>query len=295
MMKLRLSLRNSARASLNLFLIAFLLCGCTSSTSPSFQKKNISSSIRRICKDEYKLDVKARLIGKTLWVYIPLENIVTKAEKPEKFIERFQVTENKATLTDSQLSIEYLVKSIPEKEQMQSVTIDKSAGEKMYQVRNVIRRVLFSMQKSNGEEPLFICMITADTKYGFAIKELSYFQDLKKISYSLMSVTEYQHRVIQDTIISQDFIENKTGRGIDYKNITMKDFITGQIEYRIKLKFQKPEVDYKADTDKEVLKIASYTVKAYDFKDFSELEFRNLLTKNTVILNRVAIWDKPTE
>ncbi|MBU1726497.1 MAG: hypothetical protein KJ880_02575 [Candidatus Omnitrophica bacterium] len=294
MMKLRLSLRNSARASLNLLIIA-ILSGCTSSTSPSFQKTSIAFSVKNICKNEYNIDAICRLTGNTLWVYVPLENIVTKAEKPEKFTEKFQILENKSTPKGYQISIEYLIKKVPEKEQSQDVTLDKKAAEKMYQVRNVIRRVLFSMQKNPGSEPEFICMIIADIKYGFAIKELTYYQDLKKVSYSLMSVTEYQHRIIQETEISPDFIDNTTGDKIDYKEITMPEFIARQIEYRIKLKFQKPEVDYNAETDKEILNIASSTIRAYGFKDFREFEFRNLLTKNTLILNNAAVWEKSSD
>jgi hypothetical protein len=44
----------------------------------------------------------------------------------------------------------------------------------------------------------------------------------------------------------------------------------------------KPEVEKNADIDKEVTKIVAYTVKTYDFKNFSYVELNNLLTKNKI-------------
>jgi hypothetical protein len=70
----------------------------------------------------------------------------------------------------------------------------------------------------------------------------------------------------------------------------MADFVIQQIEHRIKLKFQKGEFGKKADIDKEVLKATVYTIKAYDFKDFDEVELYNLTTNNKVTLNRAAIF-----
>jgi len=47
----------------------------------------------------------------------------------------------------------------------------------------------------------------------------------------------------------------------------LEEFIADQIQNRIKLKFQKPEVPANADIDKEVLKIVNYTLAAYQFKN----------------------------
>ena len=96
MTKSRQSLRNSVRAGLNrLVLIAFLsLLGCSSSTEPTFYRENIAQGIQDVCKKEYNLDVKAKLFGRTLWVYLPLEDIFVKKDKPEKFLQRFEIKEN---------------------------------------------------------------------------------------------------------------------------------------------------------------------------------------------------------
>ena len=69
----------------------------------------------------------------------------------------------------------------------------------------------------------------------------------------------------------------------------MEEFIADQIQNRIKMKFQKPEVEANVDIDKEVLKIITYTLGAYHFKDFTLAEIANLATGKKIILNQTSI------
>ena len=57
-------------------LLFFVLCivslsGCT----PTYPKEKFAESIVRLCKTEYKLDVKAATIGKTVVIYVPLPEL----------------------------------------------------------------------------------------------------------------------------------------------------------------------------------------------------------------------------
>ena len=99
MMKSRPFSKNSVRAALNNLVITIILsafCGCSSNTQPSFSKEGIGQAIRDICKKEYKLYVKTKLVGSTLWIYLPLKDVLVKADKPEKYTESFVVDEDKA-------------------------------------------------------------------------------------------------------------------------------------------------------------------------------------------------------
>lgn len=290
MMKSKPSSKSLVKAGLKLLPLILFLSACTSSTSPSFSREDIPRKVKDISKKEYKLYLSTRLIGSTLWVYLPLEDIVSKPARPEKYIERFLLEDQKNSLNSKVLKVNYLVKPTAEKEKQQEISIDKSVNEKIFDVLQVIRRVLFSMDNSGKDRPLFFCIVTADIKNGLEIKQIFHLMDLKKLSYGLISQTEYQHRIIQDTAISTQIIGDKEGNHLDYREITLEEFITGQIQNRIKLKFQKPEVERNADIDKEVLRIIGYTLNAYGFKDFNLAEITNLATGAKTILNQKAVF-----
>ncbi len=289
MTKSKLSSKNLVKAGLKIIPFILFLSACSSSVTPSFLKDDITQAVVEICREEYALETVATLAGNTLWVYIPLENIISRPEKPEKYIERFLLEDQESSLEEKILTVNYLVQPTAEQEKQQEMALDKSVNEKIFNVLQVIRRVLFSMGNAKEDIPQFFCIVTADIKNGFEIKQIFYFPDLKKLSYSFISQTEYQHRIIQDTAISVQIIGDRTGSHLDYRDITLEEFITDQIQNRIKLKFQKPEVEANADIDKEVLKIVTYTLDAYQFTNFSLLEMNNLNTGKQIILNQTAL------
>lgn len=278
------------KAGLKILPFVLFLSACNSSISPSFLKEDITRAVKDICKKEYRLDLSTRLIGSTLWVYLPLEDIISKPAKPEKYIERFLLEDQKNFFNGKVLKINYLIKHAAEKEKQQEIAIDKSVNEKIFNVLQVIRRVLFSTDNSKRDKPLFFCIVTADIKNGLEIRQVFHLMDLKKLSYGLISQTEYQHRIIQDTAISAQIIGDKEGSHLDYRDITLEEFLADQIQGRIKLKFQKPEVEKNADIDKEVLKITAYTLNAYGVKDFNLVEMTNLATGTKAILNQKAVF-----
>jgi len=268
-------------------------CGCSSSTKPTYIKENIEQDIRDICRNEYALEVKTKLIGSTLWVYLPVEDLFISAEKPEKYTEKFAIDYNKTRSQDSRLKSDYLIKPIPDKEKSQDYKYNKEVLEKINNVWKVLRRVIFSMSQLKGGKPEFFCIVTADIKKGFELSELFYYLDFKKISYNFISWNEYQHRSIQDANMSAEIIGDKEGRHLNFKDIALEDFVMQQIDYRIRLKFQKPEVEKNADIDKEIIKIAVYTIKTYSLKGFGALELNNLLTRNKITLTEQEIWANP--
>lgn len=299
MMKSRQSLKNLVRTglsfSLGFLILSILISGCSSSTKPTFLKEHIEKAVQDICKKEYNISVKTKLVGQTLWIYYPVEDLVIKSDKPEKFTEKFEINDKDARFYDGLLGVKYSIKPIPEKEQTQEVIFNKDILEKINNILKVVRRVMFSTDHSKNDEPRFFYLITADIKNGLELTQIFYDLDLKKISYEFISWDEFQHRSIQDTEVNPEIIGDTEGAHLNYKDITLEDFIAYQIVNRIKLKFQRPEVNKNADIDKEIRKIVAYTLQIYGFKDFSSVELENLLTENKIILNRAAILSKSAE
>ncbi|MDD5115992.1 MAG: hypothetical protein PHW98_02880 [Candidatus Omnitrophica bacterium] len=296
MTRSKLSSKSLAKAVLKLIPFIFFLSACTSSTTPSFLKEDISKAVKDICKKEYGLDIVTNLTGRTFWVYMPLENIVVKSPEPEKYVERFLVEDRKNQFDERVLRINYMVKPVPEIERQQEMTLDKSVNKKIFNVLQVIRRVLFSTDnKQDKNNPMFFCIVTADIANGFELRQVFHCLDLKKISYGFISQTEYQHRIVQNTQISGQIIGDRDGKHMVYYDIPLEEFLAGQIQGRIRMKFQKPEVDKNVDIDREVAKVVSLTLNTYAFKDFSIVEMSNLASGAKMILNQTAVLSGPKE
>jgi len=90
-------------------------------------------------------------------------------------------------------------------------------------------------------------------------------------------------------------IGDTEGKHLDYTDITKEDFLAWQIQHRIRLKFQKPEVQRNADIDKEILRIIAFTLEAYKYKNLLTLETDNLSSGNRSILNQAALRAKTNE
>ncbi|MBM3254874.1 MAG: hypothetical protein FJZ08_01050 [Candidatus Omnitrophica bacterium] len=269
--------------------LLLLFTGCSSSTSPTYFTKDIAVAIQNICKNEYDVDVETKLVGQTLWIYLPVENMFTKSDKPEKYSEIFAVDYAQGEFKEGLFKMEYLVRPIPETMRQQGYKYDKAVSEKVNSVWKVLRRVIFSTDHSKDGAPKFFYMVTADIKNGFEIQELFYSLDLKKVSYGFISWSEYQHRSIQETKLSPFIIGDNKGLHLDYRDISMEEFLSRQISHRIKLKFQKAEVEKNADIDKEIYKIIAHTLKIYKFNGFTAVELSNLLTRDKAILNKADV------
>lgn len=297
MMKSRQYSRNLAKRGLllSLFILTLLFSGCSSSIAPTFTREQVSSAIEKICKTEHNIDVKSAWFDNTLWIYYPVDAIFTKAKKPAKKTELFSIEKIKCDFKNNNFRIFYAIKSTPPKETSNDIDIDPEVTKNLGNIWIATRRVLFSVDRSKGNEPNFICVLTADITNGFEITLITNYLDLKKLSYNSMAHEEYQHRTIQDANIDPAIINDKEGLHVKYREITIPEFICKQIEHRIKLKFQKPEVKKDADIDKEVIKIISYVIKIYNFSDFNSVEAYNLVTRNKTFLNKQAILAKPTD
>jgi len=292
MMRSRVFLKNSAKLGLNIFVLIFACLGCSTSFVPTYSKSEVEKAIPRILSSEYKEDAVVKLAGSTLWIYIPVEDMFEKAEKPEKNLEKFIIEKNSVKFRGDQLRCAYRIKTIPERQTSQEYAFSKKAREKMSNAIQVLRRVILSMNRRERNEMKFFILDAADIKNGMELTETIYAQDLIKVSYGLISLDEYQHRVSINYGMNFSVIGDKTGRHIEYKDITLKEFIARQIIHRIALKFQKPEVEQSADVDKEIARIISETLKIYRVRNVPRAMLDNLFTKSKFELTHSQIYNK---
>lgn len=286
-MKLKLSLRNSARAALLLFSLSLSigLSGCQESLEPTFKEDDIPYCVRQICKDEYNLDVVTKRTETTLWTYVPLEKILHK---------------------------EYGLKK--------DKILDEDMVDKLRNILTTIGRVVLSADSS----PEFFALWASDINLGLDYIIIGSVLDIKKSYAGNLPSTELNKRYVMKFQVNPNAVQDKLGRHPDFRNITMPDFLALQIVQRLSVKFQGEEMkkyfqvekidgifdkgefileysikqllppDKPVDIMTKFLDTVTYCVKMYDFRDFSRVEINDLATKDKVIFNAAAIWGRPT-
>jgi len=98
------------RIFLFLILLMFMSSGC----KPTYPKIKVSDSIIKLCRDEYNTEVKVKTIGKTMGVYMPVDNLLDSSLQPseesfEKLGNVLHVLSRVALSTDADLEFITLV------------------------------------------------------------------------------------------------------------------------------------------------------------------------------------------
>jgi len=108
-----LNLANPIRLLSSISVLLFLLAGCDYYDKPTYPEKNIIEAVKQICRDEYDLDVKAKVTGKTLCIYLVLENLIDSdlrlSQDASEVVDHLTLTVSRVTLsTDADIRF-YLV------------------------------------------------------------------------------------------------------------------------------------------------------------------------------------------
>jgi len=287
MMKLKPSLKNSTRLALlfNL-LVCITLTGCQKPIEPSFKEKDIPQLVKKICKEEYNLDVTTIRTPTTLWVYAPMNKMLDK---------EFGIKEDKL--------------------------FDEEMTDKLRNIFITIGRVLVSSDKT----PEFFALSVSDIKIGLDYTIIGSVLDIKKSYAEFIPLAEANRRYVVKLKAEPLAINDTTGSHLQAYDVKMPDFLSEQIAQRIGARFQNEELkkyfkvdasegsfinnvflftysierivksDKEIDTKKEILDIITYCIKTYEFKDFSTIELNDAGKKEKTILNKAAIWARPTE
>lgn len=285
MTKSKRSLMSLAKNVLKLVLLLSLIvsAGCTTSFTPTYTKRDLDKTVEKIFKDEYSMDAFARVTGRTMWVYIPIDELFTKTsgKDPNDLVkERFKVDASQSSFSDGLLNVDYQIKPlIPERSEDPGYKLNKDVMKKLNNAWDVTRRVIFSMSPHEREDVRFYVLIAADTIGGLEVRETIYYKDMIKVMYRVISPGEYHNRVPVTSGLRPEIVGDRTGANQNYHDIVFSEFLSSQIEHRIRSRFGKPDMPVGADIDKEIEKIVIATLKIYELPEFKQAELNNLLTE----------------
>lgn len=306
-MKLKISLRNSASPALPYLpnrllrrksgaspalvfsIIAcavILFSGCLEKIEPTYKENDIPRLVKKICKQEYNLEVTTDRVVNTLWIYAPLDKLLHKD---------YGIKEDKI--------------------------FDEETVDKLRNILTTIGRVLISSDNT----PEFYALVVSDIKLGLDYMLIGDVLDIKKSYAGVIPWTEANRRYVVRLKASPEAIADTTGKHLQAEEIKLGGFLAEQVAQRITAEFQQEGLKKYFKVDKstgsfidnaflfeysieplfkppketniqeEILKIIAYCLRSYDFNNFSTVELKNLLTQDSLILGKTEIWARPMD
>jgi len=246
-------------------LLLVTVVGCNSATYP---KDKVKESVIKICKQEYGVDVKVEVEGKTMAIYLPLANLMDYSfnlskSASDKINDVIFSAARVALSTDAKINFYCVIAHDVKMPELQVIII-KGVDD--------IKR-LFANDISRGE---YMKRMLIDLRWSPQAKKE---QVIKEIFTKMNLDPKWQDQIMADFFKSQPAGIGDIGYWDDrfyIKDITLAEFLAEQMSNRIRIAFRE-EKDLK---DSFILKSAKATYVTKGSKRFFAFE---ILAEHTVI------------
>ncbi|MCK5581626.1 MAG: hypothetical protein KAJ18_10190 [Candidatus Omnitrophica bacterium] len=297
-------------------LLVTALIGCGEMASAPGPVRTLSEAdvkFAKICREEFKYSVATRRLPNSVWIYLPLDgqllDIKASDEGPVKMdvpSKQIKVLFNEAKFVDKHLIVKYDIaktKSYLQDYGYQNVYTEEFT-KKQNNILAAITRSYFEVEEVPGDityknaeknrthknlvnayvkaqkVPDFFILVIADVQKGIAVKSIVNFQDLKKYMSMTPAISpdEYAKRYISDIYGQASIVGDLTGAYLGVYNLTWQEFLSRQIENRIKFKYTRSDFPPTENTEEELMKIVAATLTAYDFDQVQSILLKDLST-----------------
>ncbi|MDO8535989.1 MAG: hypothetical protein Q7S30_03155 [Candidatus Omnitrophota bacterium] len=206
------------------------LAGCTE----TYPRDKIKESIVRICKQEYKSDVKVEMAGKTMVIYIPLSDLMDYSfalskTASEKINDVIFSAARVALSTDAKIDFYCVIAHDIKMPELQIIIIKN--------VEDVKR--LFANDISRGE---YLKRMLIDLRWSPQAKKE---QVIKEIFSKMNLDSKWQDQVMSDFFRSEPTSLGDIGYWDDkfyIKDITLAEFLAEQMASRVRLEFKEDKI-----------------------------------------------------
>jgi len=280
---------------------------------PERTRRAADEQLQKICREDYRLDVVIKPLKNTVWIYLPFkENFFDyKAgeqggNKPSsranssrviKFLDgewadrNFHFTfaiidEVNYPAPDPGFS-SYFPESFTTAQRNILAAIYRAYGELEKvpgdiefdnQARQMKHENLVNAYIKTDKAPDFFVMVITDIKRGIESRVVLYFPDLVRGSTDPSFSEEYQRRLISKDLRGHvAAIDDTAGEYLQPTEISLPEFLTEQMQQRIRFKYQKSDFPPQDENVNEILKIISATVSGYNFWDFDGVKLEDLV------------------
>ena len=256
--------------------LLFTSTGC----APTYPKEKLKESIIKVCKNDYNIDVKVRIVGKTVAIYIPLEDLMdftfalTKSAS-EKVNDVIMGVARVVLSTDAKVSFFCIIAHDVRIPEIQVIIIKSVDDVKRVSLGDISRG-------EYGKRILIDVRLSPQSQKERSVKEVFQKMGLDQ---------KWQDQVMNDFFRSEPAALGDIGywNGRFYvKDITQPEYMAEQMASRVKIEFR----ENKALTDNFALKMSRGSYLSKGAERYFKLEilaeprsFQNAL--NTDIADKV--------
>ena len=260
-----------------------ILISCSRKSDPDLlSPSQAHQRFVQLLKDDNDLDVIVNEFEHTFWIYLPLEENLFRMKADPKGHSNSAESAVKPTIKfldgkyyDDNFYLSYDIVSAKGYAKSYGYTSEFSEEYRNKQ-RHILTAIYRTFNETSDPPPFFIIVI-ADIISGLESRTIIHFQDLKRAYVDPSFQEEYARRIISEQPIGNvGIIDDRTGKSIDYSNMTWPEFLSKQMVFRINFKYLRSAFPPSDDTRMELLNIAADTVVAYNFDDFTSVQLNDL-------------------
>lgn len=275
-----------------------LITGCGQPVPPVTTVSAAHEKFLKICREEFTYPVVTReaglptgQAGGTFWIYLPLEEDIFDFKATAKGPQG-------SSRSVSTSSIQFL--EVDFKNERFEIRYDISPGRKYDKdpgytsgyTENFQRKqqnLLTAIFRAYGEveppdkAPEFFVLVMADIRKGLETATLFHFPDFKRAMLDQSFYEEFIRRTVSEEPKGHaKIVGDRQGRHLKFAAVTWPEFLSKQIQYRIRLKYQYSSFPPGPDAREEILQIAREVLDLYGFKDFQSILLEDLGTGEMV-------------
>jgi len=266
------------------------VAGCGKVEPPALTLSAAEHNLKKICAEEYQLEITVRPAGKTVRVYLPVKESFFEFKAEEKK-NPDQPTDPQdirainffaARFSNRDLVIDFDIRptrQYPKQSGLSSAYTEKFQADQ--------RDLLTAIVRIYGDvpeqaRPDFFVVIIADILKGLEMRLTFYLPDLMRATVDPSFTEEYSKRVIADEAKGNStIIGDESGRHLESGDITWQDFLSKQLYSRLRFKYQNSSFPPQDSDVNEILRVVHDTVTAYNFTAFDGVKLRDLSAGKT--------------
>lgn len=261
----------------SLFVVAFALASC--GPKYSYPAAEVPQSIERICKEEYKLDVKARVSGKTAGALFVLDSLLDEKEQQISKDVYEQMSKVMMVITrvalSSDLPLDFCKVVIRDRARtgelivVRSIDDARRAQAEAIGIEESMNRTLFSQEKPQGGEDGLEDFVLKEVK----LEDFLADQIAQRLRFEVMKGAQAE-------------IAASSGQPLVLVDGSF-DTAYGKRTFRFSILSLKADRSY--DLMQKVLKTATGVLRGYKFTAYDDLEIQDYLNRRRLVVERDVV------